>query len=218
MRDPYKLETEIIPGLLEHDWEEIEKKIHLVTPFAPVIHIDVIDGKFADNTTWLDEKPFEKYTKQAVFEVHLMVENPIEYIQPFAKAGFSRFIGHIEHMKSQTDFVAQAQMYGEVALALDTPTPVEKITVDLEDLDFMFVMTVKAGFSHQTFLPEMLEKVKQLREKDVFLPIEIDGGVNDKTIVEAKEAGATRFVTTGFIFNHEHTEEQYKTLLSLGKR
>jgi ribulose-phosphate 3-epimerase len=211
--DAYKLDIEIIPGVLEQDWDAIEKKIELVKPFAKTVHIDLLDGKFAPNTTWMDPQPFKKYTDDLLFEVHLMVENPLQYLKPFADAGFKRFIGQVEHMKDIEEFIAQGELLGEVGLALDTETAVDKITVSYEDLDFLFVMTVKAGFSRQSFLPEMLGKVKQIRQKSAFIPIEIDGGVSDATIIQAKEAGATRFVSTGFLFGDSHPHEQYKKLV-----
>lgn len=210
--DTYKLDIEIIPGILEQEWEAIEKKIALVKPFARAIHIDVLDGKFADNTTWMDPQPFSSYAKDVTMEVHLMVENPLHYLKPFADAGFTRFIGHIEHMPDIAEFIAEGQLLGEVGLALDTETAVNKITISYDDLDFLFVMTVKAGFSRQDFLPDMLEKVKQIREKSPFIPIEVDGGISPETIAQAKEAGATRFVSTGFLFDG-NPEEQYKKLL-----
>lgn len=210
IRNP--LHVEIIPGILEKEWSEIEKKIQLVLPFAETIHIDVIDGKFAPNSTWMDPAPFAKYAKSVKFEVHLLTDNPMQYIQAFADAGFVRFVGQIEKMPDQTAFVAAGQLWGEVGLALDGPTPIEQITVDVEDLDVVQLYTgEKAGFSHGILLPEKLEKAKALRAQDPFLPIEIDGGVNDVNIQLAKESGVTRFVTTGFLFGG-NVEEQYKKL------
>ncbi len=213
LREPYKLEPEVIPGILEQDWKSIEQKIEMVKSFAKTIHIDVLDGKFAPNTTWMDPQPFKKYTNSIFFEVHLMVENPLQYLEPFADAGFKRFMGHVEQMPDVAEFVAQAQLLGEVGLAIDTQTPVENISVSYEDLDLLFVMTVKAGFSRQQFMPEMLQKVKKIREKSATIPIEIDGGISPVTIVQAKEAGATRFVTTGFVFGAKDPQKQYTTLL-----
>jgi len=199
MLEPNELEIEIIPGILEKEWSEIEKKIQLVESFAQIIHIDLLDGKFAPNTTWTDAGPFAKFTKERTYEVHLMVENPITYLDAWANAGFKRFIGQIEKMPDISSFVAKAQNLGEVGLAVDTQTQIEKIFPYIEDLDFAFVMTVKAGFSRQSFLPEMLEKVKKLREKAEFLPIEIDGGINDQNIIEAKKVAET---AGGIIFEN----------------
>lgn len=215
--DEYKLAPEVIPGILEQNWEEIEKKIERVKPFAKTIHIDLLDGEFAPNNTFFDPTPFAKYTKDTFFEVHMMVDNPLQYLDSFAKAGFKRFIGHIENMPDVAEFVAEAQLVGEVGLAIDTTTPVEKITVSYDDIDVLFVMTAKAGYSRQEFIPEMLEKVKAIRAKSVFVPIEIDGGVNATTIVAAKEAGVTRFVTTKFVFDTDNSQEAYTSLLQLAK-
>lgn len=211
---PNKLHHEIIPGILEQDWDAIEKKIELVKPFAKTIHIDLLDGVFAPNKTFFDPAPFKKYSNDIFFELHMMVDNPQQYLQAWADAGFKRFIGQIEHMQDIPEFVARGQLLGEVGLALDTPTSVEKISVNLDDLDFVFLMTVKAGFSNQAFLPEMIEKVKALRLQSPFIPIEVDGGISDQTLPVARDAGATRFVSTGFLFVGE-LQKQYETLTHL---
>lgn len=215
LRIPNKLHHEVIPGILEQDWEKIEKKIELVKPFSKSVHVDLLDGIFAPNKTWMDPVPFQKYAKDITLEVHMMVDNPVLYVKPFADAGFTRFIGQLERMPDQTEFVAEAEQYGEVALAVDSQTPVEAITVNFEDLDFVFVMTVKAGFSNQSFLPDMLKKVKAFRKKDKWIPIEVDGGINDKTIVKAQKSGATRFVSTGYIFGSDKPRERYEHLCGL---
>lgn len=214
------------PGTENKNWQDIENKIVLVKPFVKTIHIDVIDGKFANNTTIADPTPFMKYTKALpsgqrgqfdgeeglVFEVHLMVEEPINYLKPWAEAGFQRFIGQIEKMSDQEAFVAEAQLLGEVSLAIDKQTPIDAIKVSLDDLDALLIMTIQAGFSGQTFEESLLEKVKKVREQSEYLPIEVDGGINDETIAVAAAAGATRFVATSFLFNLETPEKQYQIL------
>ncbi|MBU4015907.1 hypothetical protein KJ980_04235 [Patescibacteria group bacterium] len=202
---------EIIPGILEKDWAEIERKLEIYRPFAKSVHIDLIDGKFAQNTTFFDPSPFVKYSKDFLFEVHMMVEDPIKYLKPFADAGFNRFIGHVEKMPDQTEFVAQAQLLGEVALGIDAETPVEAIKVSFDDLDSILVMTVKAGFSGQSFMKDNLEKVKKLAGLTT-IPIEIDGGVDAATVKLGCTAGARRFVATSFLFGGESAQQQYQLL------
>jgi ribulose-phosphate 3-epimerase len=204
--------SEIIPGILEKEWEEIEKKLNLIKPFAKWAHIDVIDGKFAQNTTFMDPTPFKKYKGELFLEVHLMVEEPEQYIEPFANAGFRRFIGHIEKMQDQTAFVARGEMWGEVGLAIDGETPLDKISVNYSDLDFITIMTIKAGFSGQEFTSEYLEKVRELRKK-TDLPIEVDGGINEKTAPLAKAAGANRFVENSSLFRGTSAHQNYTNLL-----
>ena len=210
-------DVEIIPGILEREWTEIERKIEVVLPFANTIHLDLLDGKFAENTTFLDPAPFVKYKDKVLLELHMMVIDPLQYIEPFAKAGFTRFLGHIEHMPDQVAFVSHAEQYGEVGLALDGETPTDEITVSFTDLDVLTMMTIShAGFSHQQFHPHTLEKVKTIRSQtDDLFHLEIDGGVTQDTIKKAREAGATRFVSTGFLFHVGSTpKSQYDKLLS----
>lgn len=204
---------EVIPGILEKEWGEIERKIELVKPFARTIHIDLLDGKFAPNTSFLDPAPFKKYSQDLFFELHMMVEEPIDYLEKWSKAGFRRFLGHIEKMSDQAEFVAKAEALGEVGLAFDSLTSVGGLKVSFEDLDALLVMTVKAGFSGQAFVEEDLKKVIEISKKTL-LPVEIDGGINDLTITKGIFAGANRFVATSYLFSGSDCQLQYKTLKS----
>jgi len=207
---------EVIPGILEKDWSEIEQKLNLVKSFAKTVQIDIIDGKFAPNATFLDPKPFAKYTKDLFLEVHLMVEDPIQYLDSFAKAGFKRFIGHIEKMPDQKEFIVKGEELGEIGLAVDGPTPLNLIKVPYQDLDCLLLMAVKAGQSSQAFNPEYLKKIETLRsdENNLQIPIEVDGGINCETILSARDKGINRFVSTGFIFGAENPQEQFNLLNS----
>ncbi|HWY79221.1 MAG TPA: hypothetical protein VNW29_02590 [Candidatus Sulfotelmatobacter sp.] len=215
------------PGTENNDFSEVEKKINAVKPFIRSIHIDVCDGKFAPNTTFADPEPFRKYIKQMatersgwvtedkgiLFEVHLMVEEPINYLQKWADVGFTRFIGQVEKMSSQEEFIAEAQLLGEAGLAIDGPTPFDAIKVKYDDLDVILFYTAdKAGFSGKAFQEDRLDKVKALRKLNEYVPVEADGGVNDETIQIAAAAGVNRFVSTGFLFSFDTPEGQLKLL------
>ena len=215
------------PGTENKDIHEVEEKIEKVRPLVKTIHIDVCDGIFAPNKTFSDPEAFKKVTEELpeseggfltgshglVFEVHLMVEEPIDHLKRWADAGFRRFIGQVEKMSDQIAFVAAAQEYGEVALGVDGPTSLDAIEVSYEDLDaVLFYTGDKAGYSGKPFQEDRLEKVKKLREMMPYLPIEADGGINDETIQIAASAGVTRFVTTGFLFNMQTPEKQFELL------
>jgi ribulose-phosphate 3-epimerase len=195
------------PGTFIKDEHELDQKIESVRSFAKTIHIDVVDGIFAPNKTFDDPTPFAKYAKDFLLEVHLMTDSPINHLKRWADVGVQRFIGQIEHMSDQEEFVAQA----ELLLALDKPTPIENIHVPLEDLDGILVMLIQAGLSGQKFEELLLEKVKALRER-TDIPIEVDGGINEETIVIAAAAGVNRFVATSFLYNFETPEKQYELL------
>lgn len=208
---------EIIPGILEKEWDKIEEKINIIQKFANVAHIDIIDGQFVDNKTFLNPTPFAKYSDSLFLEVHLMVDEPIRYIEPFAKVGFRRFIGHIEKMSDQSVFIERAKQFGEAGLAIDGPTPLKNITAPLDSVDcFLIYTSERVGYSGPPFLHERVDKIKELRNQ-TNAPIEVDGGINENTILNAKDAGATRFAATSYIFSSPSPEEQYRKLLQLTK-
>lgn len=201
----------IIPAIFEQDFLQIEKKLKMVKPFAKTIHIDLLDGKFAQNTSFSDPKAFAKYKGDFFFELHMMVEEPESHLESWANAGFKRFIGHIEKMSDQVSFVSRAQNLGEVGLALDAHTSKTEITVPLQDLDTVLVMTVKAGFSGQQFMPNCLEKVRFFSESGI-VPVEVDGGISLQTLPLAVQAGAERAAVTSALFWHGEVEENFTKL------
>lgn len=160
---------------------------------------------------FFDPEPFKKYSEDFFFELHMMVENPLQYLEPFANAGFQRFLGHIEMMPDVVEFVAKGQQLGEVGLALDGPTSIDALKdINLNDLDALLMFTAeKAGESGQGMIEERLQKIPSLHP---LIPVEVDGGINNETIKKAQNAGATRFVTTNFLFKEGTPQEQYKKL------
>ncbi|MGH2613144.1 MAG: hypothetical protein ACRDFB_08890, partial [Rhabdochlamydiaceae bacterium] len=206
----------VLPGILEQSWEEIDKKLQQVSPFAKEIHIDLIDGKFAHTKTFFDPQPFKKYSDRTFFELHMMVDNPLQYLKPWADAGFKRFIGHVEKMSHIDEFVAEGQLLGEVGLAIDVNTSIEHIKVNLDYLDCLLVMTAHAGMSGQEFMPDCLAKVRELRKKTL-IPITVDGGINKETLPQAAKAGANRFVATSALFTSGDTKKNYHLLTKLAE-
>jgi ribulose-phosphate 3-epimerase len=202
----------IIPGILEKDWASIEAKLEQVKTFTDTVHIDIIDGKFADNRTFLDPEPFKKYAGELFLELHMMVEEPVNLVEEWAASGFKRFLGHVEHMSNQKKFVDEAKKYGEVGLALDGLTHVSAIKIPFDQLDTILIYTSnRVGFSGPPLMDDRLDKVRHL-QKLTNKPIEVDGGISDQTIVRARIAGATRFVSTSYIWNSENPAGQYKNL------
>lgn len=203
---------EIIPGILEKTWPEIERKLEIVKTFTKTVHIDIIDGKFAQNLTFLNPEPFKKYSNDFFFELHMMVENPINYLKPWGEAGFKRFLGHIEHMQDQEEFIKTAKQYGEAGLAIDGPTNISSITAPLRSVETILFMGIKAGFSGQKLNEEYLLKIGEAKEKGFMGISEVDGGINDVTIVKAKEKGANRFISTSYLFTSENPQTTFQNL------
>lgn len=205
---------EIAPAILEKNWQDVEKRINLVKPFAKTIQIDIIDGEFAPIKTFLDPEPFSRYSKEFFLELHMMVEEPLSYLKPFAEVGFKRFIAHVEalpELSEQREFVKEGRSFGEVGLAIDLPTDISSIKLSLNDLDCLLVMLVKAGSSGQQVNLSALEKIRQLRAKTQ-VSIEVDGGINLESIVKVAESGANVFNATSFLYKGNNPEEQYNLL------
>jgi ribulose-phosphate 3-epimerase len=205
---------QIIPGILETEWAEIERKLEIIKPFSRRVHIDFLDGKFSPETSFLDPEPFKKYKDELFMEAHLMTDDPTKYVKPLADCGFRRFLGQIEKMQDLDEFVAEGQIYGEVGLALDSASLLDSIIIPFDDLDTILLMGVKAGKSGQVFLPETLEKIKKISQNSQ-IPIEVDGGINEQTIASIKASGATRFVVTSALFQYPEPMRAFEKLLAL---
>lgn len=205
---------DVIPGILEKDFAEIEKKLQIIKSFSQKVHIDFLDGKFSPEVSFMDFPQFSKYKNDFFMEAHLMVEDPSQYVKQLASAGFKRFLGQVEKMENLEEFIAKGQIFGEVGLALDIHTLIDVISIPFDDMDTILLMSVKAGQSGQEFMPEVLEKIRTLRQITQ-IPIEIDGGINEQTLVQAKQEGAERFVVTSSIFKSQDPMESFEKLLTL---
>lgn len=194
---------DIIPGILEKDFSEVERRVKLVAAYVSWVQIDVADNTLVPNETFLKFDQFVqlgKLDKAPSLEAHLMVAEPEKYIRPLADAGFKRLIAHVEAHDPRR-FLDEAKYESvEVGLAIDGPTDLEQIEPFLEEIDVVLVMTIEAGFSGQQLMPETLEKIKTIRRNFPDLPIAVDGGINDKTARLVRDAGATRLVSTSYLF------------------
>ncbi len=198
---------DIIPGILEKEWEGIEERLRLVAPHVDWVQIDIADNTMVPNQTLLDFSHFapENLPSELThlsFEAHLMVANPEKYIKPLVDAGFKRIIAHVECVDPRVFLEKAKYEHVEVGIAIDGPTDLEVIEPFLDQVDMVLVMTIEAGFSGQEFMQDTVEKIRKIHESLPDLPIEVDGGINDKSAKVSKDVGATRLVSTSFIFKH----------------
>lgn len=203
----------VIPTILEKTWEEIEAKFKIYENFAKEVHVDFIDGKFEKNLTFLETEPFSEYSKRFNLEAHLMVDEPIKYLDELAKAGFKTTLGQVEKMSDQIEFVAKGEALGAVGLALDIETPITDIKISFNDLDRILLMGIHAGASGRPFDERVLEKVRKISESNL-VNIQVDGGVDDNTLPLLKQNGVSLFCVNSFLFKGE-PKKQYETLKSL---
>ena len=196
---------EVIPSILTNDQAELEDLISLCEGKVERAHIDIIDGVFANNRT-IEPSSLESIESELKFGYHLMVLDPIKWVERCVKGFAQRIIGHVEKMPSQIDFVGKVSEVGaEVGLAIDLGTPVTKIdSTILTNLDVVVVMSVQAGFGGQKFDSGVVKKVRKLDElrkgDDTPYRICVDGGMNEKSIEKVEKAGANEVAIGRLLF------------------
>lgn len=207
----------IIPAILDQNIDEVGRKINLVKDQTDLIHIDIIDGIFADNLTiGVSDLGQLELPDKLKFDYHLMVEYPEEMLGECHAHQGVRVLAQIEKMHSQSEFVQTCQELQMLpGLALDLYTPVASIQVDLANLDGILLMSVKAGFSGQEFHPEIADKIKDLRNRGYQGHIVMDGGMRPETIKHCKEAGADQFGVTSYLWKSQDPQQTFRDLNQL---
>ena len=198
----------IAPSILSADFARLGEEIKAVeSAGADWIHADIMDGHFVPNITFgpMVIQAVRQIT-QLPIDVHLMIENPDQYVPEFVKAGADWISVQVETCVHLHRSVHQIKDLGAKAGAVLNPgTPLESLEWVMEDLDYVLVMSVNPGFGGQSFIPSSLQKIRSLKNmidaRNLSTLIEIDGGVNTKTIADIAAAGADVFVAGSAVFN-----------------
>lgn len=214
----------IAPSILAADFAKLGEEVKEVEQAgAELIHIDVMDGHFVPNISFgsivLDAiRPLTNLP----LDVHLMIENPDQYIEQFAKAGADYITVHVEACRHLHRTIQLIRSYGvKPGVVLNPHTPIESIQHVLEDIDMVLFMTVNPGFGGQKFIHSVVPKVEALatiiKERGLSIEIEIDGGINAETIVPCAKAGATIFVAGSAIYSKEDRSAALQEILAAGE-
>ncbi|WP_242219552.1 ribulose-phosphate 3-epimerase [Bacillus cereus group sp. BfR-BA-01380] len=200
----------IAPSILSADFSRLGEEIKDVEKGgADYIHVDVMDGHFVPNITIgpLIVEAIRPITSLSL-DVHLMIENPDQYIEAFAKAGADIITVHVEacpHLHRTIQLIKSQGI--KAGVVLNPHTPVSMIEHVLEDVDMVLFMTVNPGFGGQKFIHSVLPKIKQvadvIRERNLQVEIEVDGGVNVETAKLCVEAGANVLVAGSAVYNEK---------------
>jgi len=217
----------LAPSLLASDFSNLEgeiKKVHMEGRGCAYLHLDVMDGMFVPNISF--GAPVIASIRKVcdiVFDVHLMIMNPIRYIPDFAKAGSDIITFHCEACDSADEIRRTVELIknsgAKCAISIKPATPVGEIVPYLPELDMVLVMSVEPGFGGQKFMEGALGKIRELYEiktqKNHTFDIEVDGGVTLENLKEIKEAGANVIVAGSSIFKSPDTAKTIGEFLSV---
>lgn len=211
--------NKIAPSILAADYANFASELKRIEETsAEYVHIDIMDGQFVPNITFgADVVVSMRKHSKLVFDCHLMVVNPERFVDAFAQAGADIMTIHAEstlHIHGALQKIKKAGM--KAGVVINPGTPVSAIEPVLSLVDQVLIMTVNPGFGGQAFIPEMLEKVQKVAkirdEKGYDFDIEVDGGVDNKTIKACYQAGANVFVAGSYLFKATDLAAQVETL------
>ena len=200
----------IAPSLLAADFSILKEEItNIENAGAEYLHLDVMDGNFVPNISFgpVVIKSLRAHSN-LIFDVHLMIENPDKYVADFVDAGADIICVHVESTKHLNRTIQLIKSYKKkVGVALNPSTSLDTIKYDLDNIDMVLIMTVNPGFGGQKFIPQMLQKIKELRKIAPNIDIQVDGGINDEISKLVLEAGANVLVAGSYVFNGNYKDK-----------
>jgi len=201
--------AEIVPAILSDNKKEFKKWLILASQFSKRIQIDIVDGKFAPFLGVLCQPCVKKYSKTNFLEAHIMIENPESQIKFYQKLGFKKIILHYKALINAKKYLAN---HSRISIALNPDEPVEILKPYFKNIETVLIMGVMPGQMGQKFIPETIDKIRQLRQLSDTIEIEVDGGVNQETIGEIVKTGADIVIAGSAIFGASDPKENFEKL------
>ena len=200
----------ISPSILSADFANLQTDIKRVEPYVPWLHIDVMDGHFVPNISIGVPvvKSIRKITN-LFLDTHLMIENPIKYVDAFVDAGSDLITFHWEATKDKTlEVIEKIKSRGiKVGLSIKPKTEVCEIEKYINLVDMVLIMTVEPGFGGQKFMSDCANKIPQIKAINKQVLVQVDGGINDVTGKICAELGADSLVAGNYIYSAKDIKE-----------
>ena len=205
----HKSSVLLCPSILSADFAALGEAVERVAHAADIIHVDVMDGHFVPNMSIGPPvvKALRSRTKLPL-DVHLMISDPMQWLEPFAESGADSLVIHYEAEPHLLRAVQRIRDLGcTPGLAINPGTPLSVLEEVLPYLDLVLLMTVNPGFGGQTYLPTMTDKIRRLRqlldEKELNVHVQVDGGIHAGNVRELTDAGANLIVVGSAVFGRE---------------
>lgn len=214
----------LAPSMLSADFKELGREIRTIEENgAQYLHFDVMDGIFVPSISFgIPVLESIKPATNLVCDAHLMITEPIRYVEAFAKAGADLITVHLEACEDVDATLARIREFGmKVGISIKPKTPVSALESYLDKVDMVLIMSVEPGFGGQKFIPESLDKIRELRamldERNLDVDIQVDGGIYTSNVAEVLEAGANIIVAGSAIFKGD-TAQNTKDMLEILKQ
>lgn len=214
----------LAPSILAADFKQLGNEIQKIEENgAQYLHFDVMDGMFVPSISFgMPVLESIRPATKLVCDAHLMVTEPIRYVEAFAKAGADLITIHLEACEDVEATIAKIRECGcKVGVSICPDTPVSALETLLEKVDMVLIMSVHPGFGGQAFIPESLKKIRELKkritEKELSVDIQVDGGIYTHNVEEVIKAGANIIVAGSAIFKGDAAENT-KTMLEILKK